>query len=288
MHSFVFSSFATLLLASQSLAAAPCDCYKTSAGDYFTTYQFLDFRNGKPTNFDDFFTYLESPTYGGNTVKNTMSSANIAFKEGAMSLLTKNDGTGLQQSADIYSKPSMLHGSFRMHAQITGAPGAVAGFFTYLDAYNEQDIEILTNEADDQIHYTDHDNGGTGTGNPTLNTTFSGSRTNYNTYRLDWVPSKASFIANDGPAKVLTTAGPTKACTLNVNMWSAGEGWGGPMAPGGSATLNVQWIEAVYNPSAAAPSRVRRSEIHHRRQAGSCTNVCNVDGVAKVGTPELA
>ena len=291
MHSFCISSFVALLLVGRSLAAGTCDCYETSAGDYFTTHQFLDFRNGKPTNYDAFFTTLKSADYGGDTVKNSMSSANIAFDNGAMSLLTKNDGTGLQQSADIYSIPSMLHGSFRMHAKITGAPGAVAGFFTYLDDYNEQDIEILTNEAENQIHYTTHDNGGTGTGNPTFNTTFSGSRADYNTYRLDWTPSKSSFITNNDPAKVLTTAVPTKACTLNVNMWSAGQGWGGAMAPSGSATLDVQWIEAVYNPGAAPTSRVRRSQSHGAshldpRQAGSCAKVCKVDGVAHVGTPE--
>ena len=291
MHTSIKLSAATLLFVLRSLVAAQsqCGCYQTSAGDYFGNYQFLDFRNGKPSNYDTFFTPLEVADYGPLDVKNTMTSANIGFNNGVMSLLTENNGG--QTSADIYSNPTMLYGSFRMHAQITGASGAVAGFFTYLDANNEQDIEILTDEAENQIHYTDHDDGGAGNGNPTLNTTFSGSRTDFNTYRLDWVPSKASFIVNNDQPKELTAAVPTAPCTLDVNMWSAGNGWGGYMAEGQSATLNIQWIEAVYNPGSGAKSRVRRAESQssssiERRQSGACANPCKVDGVAQRGQPE--
>ena len=287
MYSFVFSSVVTLLLVPQTLGAGPqCECYKTSAGDYFTNHEFLDFRNGKPADFDTFFTILEVPNYGPLNVKNTMTAANIGFDKGSLSLVTTNDGTGQQKSADIYSTPSIFHGSFRMHAQIIGAPGAVVGFFTYLDAYNEQDIEILTNEANNQIHFTTHNNGGAGAGNPNLNTTFHGSRTDFNTYRFDWTAGKASFRVNHDPAKLLTVAVPTQPCPLNVNMWSAGDGWGGAMAPGQSASLNIEWIEAVYNsPGADAgtpASRVRRRQAG----AGSCANACKIDGVAKAGIPE--
>ena len=289
MHYSVLSAFASLSFISQSLAQSNCGCYQTSAGDYFSTYQFLDFRNGKPSNFDTFFTYLNVDNYGPLDIKNTMSSANVAFTNGAMSLTTRNDGSGAQQSADMYSNPSMLYGSFRMHAQITGSPGAVAGFFTYLDNYNEQDIEILTNEAENQIHYTTHDNGGAGNGNPTVNTTMSASRSEYVTYRLDWIPGKSSFYTGNDPVKVLTDAVPTSPCTLNMNMWSAGTGWGGAMAEGKSAVMNVQWIEAVYD-DASAPSRVRRARSHGgpllgKRQSGGCANACKVDGGAAPGSP---
>ena len=307
MHSFRTSLLPALSLALQAVelvAASPaCDCYKTSTGDVFTSHQFLDFRNGKPANFDSFFSILAVDNYKGNTVNNEMTAANVGFNKGAMSLLTTNDGSGTQKSADMYSKPSMLHGSFRMHAQITGAAGRVAGFFTYLDAYNEQDIEILTNEAPNQIHYTTHDNGGVagGDGNPTLNTTIgSSSWKEYTTYRFDWTSATASFYTNNDPqAKTLNTAIPTKPCTLNLNMWSSGDQWGGAMAPGQSATMNVQWIEAVYDaanaaPAGAAKSRVRRYAAHHedvgleaRQAGGSCNTVCKVDGVSVVGTPEV-
>ena len=215
-----------------------------------------------------------------------------------MSLLTTNDGSGTQQSADMYSKPSMLHGSFRIRTQITGAAGAVAGFFTYLDATNEQDIEILTNEAHSQIHYTNHNNNGaargnTGDGNPTFNTTISSPWTNMNTYRMDWTPTKASFYANDDPVKELTTAVPTSPCTLNVNLWSAGNGWGGAMAKEESARMDVLWIEAVYNTTTAAKMGEREKYGVHRaaravgrRDGGTCQNACKVDNVANLGTPE--
>ena len=274
------SLFLALAFASQGLAAGSCDCYKTSAGNVFAKHEFLDFRNGKPDNFDAFFHILSVSDYGPNTVKNEMTPNNVAFKDGTMSLLTNNDGTNLQKSADMYSNPSMLYGSFRMHAQVIGGKGGVAGFFTYLDDYNEQDIEILTDEPENQIHLTNHDNGGVGNGNPTINTTFNGARSDFNTYRMDWTSDKASFQINTDEVQVLNEAIPTKPCTLNVNIWSSGAGWGGSMAVGESATMNVQWIEAVYNPAQApASSRIRRQE-------SSCANVCKVDGVSKIGVPE--
>ena len=320
MYSLIATSLAAFSLVSHGLADGSCDCYQTSSGDTFSSYQFLDFRKGKPSNFDSFFTILDVPDYKGNSVTNSMTTENVAFSDGAMTLTTKNTGSGLQQSADIYSKTSMLYGSFRMSAKITGDAGAVAGFFVYLDADNEADIELLTNEASDQIHYTTHDNGGNtgGTANPTLNTTFSGTRSDFNTYRFDWISSKVSFIINSDPPKTLTSAVPTKPCTLDLNMWSCGDGWGGAMAAGQSAVMEVQWIEALYGggtgtgtgteatpvSSAAgrAKTRTKRSESQqtdtppqHRREVGkrqtsgsSCANPCKVDGVAQVGVPEPA
>ena len=225
-----------------------------------------------------------------------MDPSNIALANGLLTLTTKNTGTGSQQSADLYSQASMLYGSFRMRAQITGSPGAVAGFFAYADDNNEQDIEILTNEAENRIHFTTHDDGGAGDGNPTLNTTMGVSRSEFVDYRFDWSPGKAAFFVDGVQVGVLTTAVPTKPCTLNLNMWSAGAGWGGEMEVGGEAHLKVQWIEAVYNPAAAAAGRARRARSHgagferERRQVsggdvGGCKNVCTVDGRAAPGSP---
>lgn len=130
-------------------------------------------------------------------------------------------------------------------------------------------------------------------GNPNLNTTIAADWTKPTTHRLDWVPNLATFFANDGPSKKLTEGVPTEASTLSLNMWSSGNQWGGAMAAGGSASMNIEWIEMVYDTESGYQSKraVEGGRRHARRwSSGSrgCTNVCNVDGVAVKGTPELA
>lgn len=72
----IFNVLALLLLnARYSLAI--CDCYKTDAGDVFSKYEFLDFRNGRPATFDNVFRPLDVSGYGPNTVTNTLTSANV-------------------------------------------------------------------------------------------------------------------------------------------------------------------------------------------------------------------
>ncbi|KAL9101429.1 MAG: hypothetical protein Q9163_003301 [Psora crenata] len=122
--------------------SATCDCYRTDTGDYYANHEFIDFRN-----FEQVFDKLEVPSYHGN---NYMTRQNVIRHPDHLQLLTHNNGS--QFSAEIDSKEPVLYGSFRAEFQVTGEPGGVAGFFLYRDGgSNEQDIEILTNEATDQI-----------------------------------------------------------------------------------------------------------------------------------------
>jgi len=320
-----FSFFAQTLAGPQPLAA--CDCYITDTGDYFTNHEFFDFRNGRPASFDSLFRILDTGTYsGGGSVNNVMTPANVVHSmspslmqhcsnhhsksskipnnstpattstaltnnptdpAGHLSLITKNTA-GTQTSANLEFKQPVFHGSFRALFSVTGSPGGVAGFFTFgAGGSSEQDIEILTSEAHTQVHYTTHQPGP----HPSLNVSLPANAdwTNYVTHRLDWIVGLASFNANNGVTQHITQAVPTIPITFSINMWSAGEGWGGVMVPGGEARMNIQWIEAFYNtsgPTAQYAKRDGRGRQYTRRQAGACAHVCHVDGVAEVGVPQ--
>ena len=70
---------------------------------------------------------------------------------------------------------------------------------------------------------------------------------------------------------VKTVNVPTKPAVLAVNMWSDGGEWSGRMKVGGRATMDVQWIEVVYN----------TTEGRRDRQGKGC----RVDG-GVLGMPE--
>ena len=56
-------------------------------------------------------------------------------------------------------------------------------------------------------------------------------------------------------------------------MWSDGSSWPGNMTVGGLATLDVEWIDLVYNTSRETPE-------------GTCKTVCTVDNFAREPTPQ--
>ena len=61
-----------------SRVSAACDCYRTDAGDYFANYDFVDFRNQVPENYETVFKTLETPSYPGN---NMMTPDNVILRK---------------------------------------------------------------------------------------------------------------------------------------------------------------------------------------------------------------
>lgn len=270
------------LLALLPQALAVCQCFKIASGEVFTERQILDFREGKPSNFDTFFAPLNTP-YAGETVQNQMTSDNVIFHPDHLELVTKKK-LGVQTSADIESLSELHYGSFRARFSVTGSPGAVAGFFTYKESgdENEQDIEILTNEAHNQIHYVNH---GGGEENPNFNATMDADWTQFSTHRFDWTPTASHFFVDDwSKPKTLTEGMPTLDSALILNMWSSGQGWGGEMEEGGSASMKVQWIQVYHNLRAggSGATNEKRSGFHGRRQAGEQADVCTQENTCNV------
>lgn len=99
---------------------------------------------------------------------------------------------------------------------------------------------------------------------------------------------------------------PRKPSGLVLNMWSDGGVWSGNMTVGESAELQIEWIQVLFNTSGSrdgpggkrGSGKVKRwvselvEDVRERslgkREAKYCTVICKVDGVEKVGYPEVA
>lgn len=153
-----------------------------------------------------------------------------------------------------------------MLARVHGASGAVAGIFTYHNDTEESDIEVLTRDPTTQVHFSNQPTEDLNTGAPipgaTFNKTLASSQktTDWNVYRLDWIPRHSAWYVNGAQAGNTDVNVPNVASMVILNMWSNGGPFSGVMAPGGEAWLDVQWIELLFNttttPGAGSPGTV--------------------------------
>ncbi|KAM3544561.1 hypothetical protein ARSEF1564_002544 [Beauveria bassiana] len=200
--------------------------------------------------------------------------------------------------------------SLRMCARTVGAPGAVTAMFTYRGAADparvqEADVEILTRGPRSVIRYTNQpsdlpaDRGEIA--EATRNATLPGGAawSDWAVHRLDWTPERSVWYVDGREAASIAFQVPRDPAAVNFNAWSDGGSWSGNMTVGDEASLQIQWIEMLYNNStdagkqsaavAASGSRtvsgrriMRRSAKHH-----ACKVVCTIDGVADVGKAAL-
>lgn len=181
----------------------------------------------------------------------------------------------------VYDPSSIQYASIRLLARVRGKPGAVAGIFTYYNDTSESDIEILTRDPTTSVEYSNQ---------PTVNAdgdVFPGSNfntsmagggsrqwTDWNVYRLDWLPGRSAWYLNGEMAASTRVNVPGDESSVIVNIWSDGGFWSGNMSVGDKAELQVQWIEMVFNmPDTKSGGRGKGV-------------VCSVDEV--VGTPVRA
>lgn len=181
----------------------------------------------------------------------------------------------------VYNPSSIQYASIRLLARVRGKPGAVAGIFTYYNDTSESDIEILTRDPTTSVEYSNQ---------PTVNAegdVFPGSNfntsmagggsrqwTDWNVYRLDWLPGRSAWYLNGEMAASTRVNVPGDESSVIVNIWSDGGFWSGNMSVGDKAELQVQWIEMVFNmPDTKSGGRGKGV-------------VCSVDEV--VGTPVRA
>lgn len=166
-------------------------------------------------------------------------------------------------------------------ARVRGNLGAVAGIFTYHNDTVESDIEILTQNPATSVEYSNQptvDAEGDVIPGSNFNTSIAGGSTpwtDWNVYRLDWLPGRSAWYVNGEIAASTRVNVPEDESMVIVNMWSDGGVWSGNMSVGAEAELQVQWIEMVFNmPDADASSRQGKGVV------------CSVDEV--VGTPVRA
>lgn len=180
----------------------------------------------------------------------------------------------------VYDPSSLKYASIRLLARVRGKPGAVAGIFTYYNDTAESDIEILTRDPDTSVEYSNQptvDAEGNIFPGSNFNTSMAGggSRqwTEWNVYRLDWLPGRSAWYLNGEMAASTKVNVPADESRVIVNMWSDGGFWSGNMSVGDKAELQVQWIEMVFNMPDAKSGRGKGV-------------ACSVDEV--VGTPVRA
>ncbi|KAL8754159.1 MAG: hypothetical protein Q9199_004547 [Rusavskia elegans] len=161
------------------------------------------------------------------------------------------------------TETAYMHASIHIRARISGSPGACAGMFTYLTDEQESDIEILTRDEESTVRATNQPGvDANGTVIPEASTEIAitrpggnavGSRTEWNDYQLNWLPGRSEWLIN-GISKLNKTYGvPTQPSNIQIRMWSNGGSWPGNMTVGGQATLDIEWIDLVYNTSREAP-----------------------------------
>ncbi|KAB8234429.1 glycoside hydrolase family 16 protein [Aspergillus alliaceus] len=140
--------------------------------------------------------------------------------------------------------------------QNTVPKGACVGLFTYQSKTCESDIEILTADPPNVIHYSnqpDYD--------PVSDTAIPGAGsivnlsvpwTGWVTHRLDWFPGLSRWYADQGLQVVKGYGVPGMASTVVLNLWSDGGDWTGDLRVGESVFLGVEWIEMAFNVSSSA------------------------------------
>jgi hypothetical protein len=148
------------------------------------------------------------------------------------------------------------YASIRVYARVHGAPGAVAGIFTYLNDTEESDIEIFTRAPAQYVQYS---NQPASLGAPTwadipgatVNVTMPDKKmyTDWHVHRLDWTPGRSVFFVDDVQTNTTNLHVPVAEppSGIYVDMWSANSSWSGSMDIGKNATLDVQWIELLFN-----------------------------------------
>jgi beta-glucanase (GH16 family) len=173
--------------------------------------------------------------------------------------------------------------------------------FVYVDSSDESDVEILTRDNDTTVRYTNQPAVDKRTGNeiPGASQTRSDlpDWSGWNVHRLDWSATQSTWYMDGSLVANSTYSVPQKPSGVIINMWSDGGVWSGIMPVGGVAELQLQWVEVLFNTSGSrdgpkTSSRSgggtkKRSILGKRKASKNCKVVCAVDGVNRVGFPEV-
>ncbi|KAI4860850.1 glycoside hydrolase family 16 protein [Hypoxylon rubiginosum] len=187
-----------------------------------------------------------------------------------------------QESAEIQTlSPNYKYLSMRMYARTRGSTGAVTAMFTYrggaTDAdVQEADLEVLTRENANQAHYTNQPSTAGGVSRPNAtNQVAIPTWTAWRTHRYDWSAGMSTWYVDGRVVNQNSYQVPKDPATLLFNVWSDGGGWSKVMPVGGSAAMDVQWIEILYN------------NTDYPTKYAHCANVCSIDRGTAPGVTAL-
>ncbi|KAI1427876.1 concanavalin A-like lectin/glucanase domain-containing protein [Xylaria sp. FL1777] len=280
-------------------AEANCGCYKATANSsaYFVNRKFFDFRNianpvtpapitGRAADaaagrthayfstpeWTDTWTLQnwETPgegVYRVNSLNNIFIAPSDADDKAAgsshLTLRTQRQAD-YQSTAEVESLTvDYQFLTVRMLARTRGAPGAVTALFTYTEQggpVQEADIEIRTMTDSNVVQYTNQPGSNPGA---TTVVDLATPWTQWQEHRYDWSPGSSDWYVDGKKVASIQLQTPTSPLSILMNVWSDGGVWSGVMAVGGSAEMQVRWLDLTYN-STSQP-------------ATSCANVCVID-----------
>ncbi|KAL4808616.1 concanavalin A-like lectin/glucanase domain-containing protein [Aspergillus unguis] len=148
--------------------------------------------------------------------------------------------------------------------------GACAGIFTYRSATCESDVEFLTSDPRNTIHYAnqpDYDavNDVIIPGASKTVTTVPTPWSEWTTHRMDWFVNTTSWYVDDMLQAVVSQSVPDRPSIIAMNLWSDGGIWTGDMHVGESVYMGVEWIEIAYNTSLTGDARFGTDQRHRQR-----------------------
>uniref|UniRef100_A0A0D2YE96 GH16 domain-containing protein n=1 Tax=Fusarium oxysporum (strain Fo5176) TaxID=660025 RepID=A0A0D2YE96_FUSOF len=239
--------------------ADQCDCYLTDGiePEYYTQHRFWDFRNlGE---------YAEIPdTIAG---ENASAEADVTSK-----YFKKKEWEELLVHSKLEQPKKSRHSCFlsiRFLGRVRGAPGACMAMFTYVPAdeiknVQEADMEILTREDYDRVHYTNHPGysiEGEVYPKATRNTTLpDGLKWNeWVEHRMDWTPNQSIWYANGKQVANISFQVPRDPSLMIFNTWGDGGVWTQNMTMGEEAYMEMQWLQLLYNTSETSDKRKRHN-----------------------------
>jgi hypothetical protein len=191
-----------------------------------------------------------------------------------------------QEAGEITFKEfNATYASVRVYGRVRGAPGGVAGIFTYQNDTQEIDIEMFTRSPSNYIQYS---NQPASSGEPkwipvpgaSSNMTLPpGQRyTDWHVHRFDWTKDRTAVFVDSTQTNTTTLNVPviSPPSKIYLDMWSSASDWTGNMVVGNSAEFDIQWVELLFNSTDSIA------------QAASPDKVCTIEGITRAITSTKA
>ncbi|KAL3455115.1 concanavalin A-like lectin/glucanase domain-containing protein [Aspergillus heterothallicus] len=171
----------------------------------------------------------------------------------------------------LMSREAISRSPFDPSPYVNQVPkGACAGIFTYCSATCESDLEFLTSDPPNTVHYAnqpDYDpvNDIIIPNASQVVTTLPSPWSSWITHRMDWLSNSTTWYVDDELQANITYGVPDRPSILALNLWSDGGIWTGDMEINESVYMGIEWIEIAFNTSRASVPPAEHNQRHHHR-----------------------
>ncbi|KAG6002867.1 hypothetical protein E4U21_002719 [Claviceps maximensis] len=292
---FASNSGPNVLSSAEDTSSAPPTSSFFTSPLWTSTWQTQSWNNSKSGRLNGDATILMINSPNNIFIQAEKDSSSWSPSSTHLTMRTCRQRT-FQSSSEFQTLSSAYHYlSLRMLARTTGSSGAVSAVFTYRDAkaladIQEADMEMLTRGPRNRVQYTnqpsytaDGQDGGIKS-RATTNATLPHGKewSDWAVYRLDWTPKQSTWYVDGQQVASIAFQVPRDPASINVNSWSDGGSWSGNMSIGSEASLQIQWIEMLYNTT-------EKTGVSQQRDATSgdvedCRVVCSIDEASETGT----